>query len=252
MNSSTKKSISKKQTQPTLFISKECSRRIIQDVRNIMKNPLDEHSIYYIHDEEDILTGYAMIVGGEDTPYFGGYYFFRFRFTSNYPFEPPIVDYCTNDGATRFNPNLYINRKTCLSILNTWRGEQWSACQSISTILLSLSTILCKNPLLNEPNIKSTHRDFDRYTKTIEYANISTALCDVILKTPYLHLSFFDLFEPQIEKHFRKNVEKIETFCKQYTTPEIIIVNVYSMVTRVNYEVVLAKLDLCKLKYQME
>ena len=33
------------------------------------------------------------------------------------------LTYLTNDGNTRFHPNLYRNGKVCLSVLNTWRGK---------------------------------------------------------------------------------------------------------------------------------
>jgi ubiquitin-protein ligase len=180
------------QIQQSVFISRECAKRLMQDVKQMIKNPLDDHGIYYKHDEDNILKGYALIVGGEDTPYFGGYYFFVFNFSNKYPFEPPRVDYCTNDGKTRFNPNLYVNKKTCLSVLNTWKGEQWSACQTISSVLLSLSTVLCKNPLLNEPHISPSHKDFHTYTKSIEFVNIDIAVCEIIMQNPLLYYSFFN------------------------------------------------------------
>ena len=46
-------------------------------------------------------------------------------YPTEYPFKPPKVTYKTNDGFTRFNPNLYKNGKVCISLLNTWQGEQW-------------------------------------------------------------------------------------------------------------------------------
>ena len=61
------------------IISKESVHRLLLDVRQIMKNPLEDNGIYYSHDETDMLRGYAMIVGPSDTPYFGGFYFFKFR-----------------------------------------------------------------------------------------------------------------------------------------------------------------------------
>ena len=67
------------------IISKETISRLVNDVKNIIKNPLSEHGIYYQHDEADMLKGYALIVGPEDTPYFGGFYFFEFSFP--YPRE---------------------------------------------------------------------------------------------------------------------------------------------------------------------
>jgi len=239
------------QSENTIFIPKECAKRLMQDVKQLIKNPLHEHNIYYQHDEENILRGYALIVGGEGTPYFGGYYFFVFHFSPNYPFEPPRVDFCTNDGRTRFNPNLYINKKTCLSVLNTWKGDKWSSCQTISSVLLSLSTVLCKDPLLNEPHITPIHKDFHTYSRSIEYVNIDISVCEIILQNPILYYSFFDKFKGEIVEHFKKNVDKLLEFCEaQIKIPHILHVHLYYMNTKINYENLIGKLESCKLKIE--
>ena len=58
----------------------------------------------------------------------------------------------------RFNPNLYAQGKVCLSILGTWRaehpGEQWSAVQSVQSILLSIQSLLHDAPYHNEPSFE--------------------------------------------------------------------------------------------------
>ena len=56
---------------------KENINRLIKDIRTIKKNPLTEHNIYYAHDEDNILKGYALIIGPKDTPYYGGFYFYN-------------------------------------------------------------------------------------------------------------------------------------------------------------------------------
>ena len=117
-------------------ISKDTISRLLKDVRQMIKHPLTDNNIYYIHDDTDILKGYALIIGPSDTPYFGGFYFFELHYPADYPHSPPIVIYSTNGENVRFNPNLYVTGKVCISILNTWRGEQWTSCQTISTILL--------------------------------------------------------------------------------------------------------------------
>ena len=101
------------------FITKETINRLLKDVKQLIKCPLIDNGIYYIHDDDDILKGYAMIIGPEDTPYFGGYYFFNFTFPHDYPFSHPTVEFMTNNGRTRFNPNLYRSGKVCISILNS-------------------------------------------------------------------------------------------------------------------------------------
>lgn len=218
-------------------ISKESVHRLMLDVRHIMKNPMKDNGIYYVHDESDMLRGYAMIVGPEDTPYYGGFYFFRFQFPSDYPYSPPVVTYCTNDGHIRFNPNLYGNGKVCISILNTWQGEPWSACQTIATILLTLCTLLCKNPLKNEPGIFSDCPDIEPYNRIIEHANIRVAICDTIDKSRTSMLGCFSVFTSDIERLFSENYEKVLAFlsknlCKEKHT---IRIRVYGLSEVVDY-----------------
>ena len=130
-------------------ISSLSQRRLIKDIKEVLKNPLYDQGIYYTHDEENMLKGYALIIGPGESLYEDGFYFFEFLFPKDYPFRPPKVIFHTRDGVTRFNPNLYRNGKTCLSILNTWKGESWTSCQSIRTVLLTLVTLFHNSPLLN-------------------------------------------------------------------------------------------------------
>ena len=174
----------------TTFITKDTISRLLKDVKNIIKNPLTENGIYYIHDDSDIMKGYALIIGPSDTPYFGGNYFFEFKYPSDYPHSPPKVIYCTNGNNVRFNPNLYTCGKVCVSLLNTWRGDQWTSCQSISTVLLTLCSLLSKDPLLDEPGVDIKHLDNKPYDEIIQYANIDIAVCDIVRKKN----AFFCLF----------------------------------------------------------
>ena len=67
-------------SEPVKVINKETMHRLLKDVRQIIKHPLTDNNIYYIHDDTDMMKGYALIIGPEDTPYFGGFYFFKFDF----------------------------------------------------------------------------------------------------------------------------------------------------------------------------
>jgi ubiquitin-conjugating enzyme E2 Z len=180
-------------------------KRIIIDYKDIMKDPIE--NIYYHHDEDNVYKGYALIIGPKDTPYENGYYLFEFTFTDSYPFTPPKVKFHTYDGFTRFNPNLYINGNVCLSILNTWEGEKWSACQSIRSILLTLTTILNDKPLLNEPGITIFHKDFDSYNDLIEYKNVEISILKYLEKTN-LNYIFHTFYKIMVE-HFIKNYNDI-------------------------------------------
>jgi ubiquitin-protein ligase len=229
-------------------ITKETITRLIKDVKQIIKNPLTDNGIYYVHDDDDILNGYAMIIGPKDTPYFGGYYFFEFKFPTDYPFSPPVLKYMTNDGITRFNPNLYKCGKVCLSILNTWYGDKWSSCQTISSILLTLCSILNEEPFLNEPGKSKTSPDFITYQKSIEYSNINFSICDIILQFHKLMPTKFQVFYPFIKETFLNNYDKLYSFvlCK-IDINETVYVSLYNMKTNINYHNLKVKLEDTKL-----
>lgn len=196
----------------TVFVSNETIRRLLKDIKQIRKCPLTEHGIHYIHDDEDMLKGYALIIGQEGTPYFGGYYFFEIHFPQDYPYNPPKAVYLTNAHNIRFNPNLYENGKVCISILNTWRGEKWTSCQTISSVLLSISTVLCSNPLLNEPGVDINHSEVETYNHIIEFANIRVAIYQMLMKEEAVYTpkkDVFDRFMPVMKEKFLLNREKL-------------------------------------------
>jgi len=231
-------------------ISSVSVRRLLVDVKTIMQHPLTEHGIYYSHDESDMLKGYALIIGQEDTPYFGGFYFFEFAFPPNYPFSPPVVTFCTNNGQVRFNPNLYTNGKVCVSILNTWKGDQWSSCQTITTVLLSLAMLFSKTPLLNEPGVGLKHPDIKPYNSIIEWANISVAICDVIKKHPRVYLerfySFYDIVLDQFLLHFDAHMDFVAKQYLQQPRSVCYKTNMYGLHVVVDYEKLQERLMECK------
>jgi|TARA_B110000046_G_C12965642_1_gene386565 ubiquitin-protein ligase len=223
-------------------IKKETIRRLVKDVREIIKNPLEEHGIYYFHNETDMLKGQAMVIGPKGTPYENGYYFFELDFPADYPHSPPKVTYFTNDGMTRFNPNLYKSGKVCISVLNTWRGEQWTACQTISSILLVLCTTLNNEPLLNEPGVRKNHRDYDSYHQIITYKNFRIAIVEMLKGTMVRRQ--FPLFSDIIKKNFVDNYNDI---MKNLDTGQIenitLRTSLYNMTVSINYEKVKEELN---------
>jgi len=229
------------------FVPKDTVQRLLKDVRNIIKNPLTDQGIYYIHDDTDMLKGYAMIIGPSETPYFGGFYFFEFNYPYDYPHSPPKVKYCTNGNGIRFNPNLYCCGKVCVSLLNTWTGDQWTSCQTISTVLLTLCTLLCADPLLNEPGVYKTHKDMKNYTDIIEFSNINIAICDIVTKSKGVYYPFFDSFYPFIKEHFINNYDKIVEFAQKrlsenFIEPKTIMTGFYNMKVTIDYNYIIDKL----------
>ena len=190
------------------FVPRSTVMRLLQDVKDIIKNPLESQGIYYKHDEADMLKGTALIIGPKDTPYENGFYFFKFEFPTDYPNSPPKVKYMTNDGETRFNPNFYRNGKVCLSILNTWKGDQWSACQGLSSVLLTLVSTFNETPLCNEPGFGEHHRDVIPYNNIIKYQNYIVAILGMIDTKKFLP-DIGKLYTETIHELYKQNYNDI-------------------------------------------
>jgi ubiquitin-protein ligase len=231
----------------TTFIPRETISRLLKDVKQIMKNPLIDNGIYYIHDDADLMKGYALIIGPSDTPYFGGNYFFEFSYPADYPHSPPKVKYCTNGKNIRFNPNLYTCGKVCVSLLNTWSGDQWTSCQTISTVLLTLCTLLCKEPLLNEPGVEKTNPDMQSYDEIIQIANLDIAICDILQKKDGIFLPFFENFYPFVKENFLKNYDKLMEFANKknevfQNSSKAYSTRYYNMKITINYNTIIKRL----------
>ena len=184
-----------------------------------------------------------MIIGPKDTIYKHGFYFFEIEYPKDYPFSPPKVTYHTNNHNVRFNPNLYRNGKVCISILNTWHGPQWTSCQTISSILLSLVTLFHNKALTNEPGIKETHRDFKKYNLIIEYSNYRTAINEIlsykICKNYYVR--FRDEIKDYISLNNKTIIDDVNKFVKKNKEYEnnVIKTGIYSMSCDMKYKLLM-------------
>ena len=198
-----------------VFIPKETMERLLKDIRDIFTSSLDKDGIYYKHSDTNILKAYVMIVGSKDSLYFGGYYFFEITFPTDYPHAPPLVEYLTNDGNTRFHPNFYKSKKVCLSMLNTWRGEQWTSCLTIKSVLLTLTSIMDNLPMLHEPGVTEKHNDFNNYHTMILFKNIDFSCIDILSNFMNTTIIPFDMeykeyFYSIMVDSFKKNANSIK------------------------------------------
>jgi len=183
-------------------------KRIANDLKLLSKDPLDSEEIYYLYDDNDITQGYALIIGPEDTPYEGGFYFFKIKFPENYPIYPPQVDFLSTYNDIRFNPNLYTNGKVCLSIINTWTGPSWTPCNTLTSVLVSIKgLVLINDPLLNEPGYSngSNKKTIDDYTDYIIYQNLLVGVLHFVDNLPIpISITYRDQFKNIVLDKFNK------------------------------------------------
>lgn len=195
-------------------------KRIAKDVKYIINNPIN--NVYYKHCDENILNGYALIIGNENTIYSNCNYLFEFKFPDNYPFEPPKLTFLILDNKMRYHPNLYSNGKVCLSILNTWNGPGWTSCNNIHSILIILQSILDNNSLIYEPGISIKHFNVNKYNILVNYKNIEFSIIkqiNFIYKILKLENNNDNhnvlnkcllLFKDEIINNYKENFEKIK------------------------------------------
>lgn len=227
-----------------VHITKESARRILSDVRELLTCPLHDNGIYYVHDEDDILTGYAMLYGQSGTVYEGGYYFFKIKFPADYPHSPLVVTFMTNDGKTRMHPNFYKNGYVCLSVLGNWKGDQWSGCMTLKSVLLTMISIMDDKPLLHEPGVRETHTDFLPYHRSIEYKTIEFAMCKLLNDTDFdryilLPSSCRAYYRPIMRELFATNrekmIERVRSLANNNKHEFTLTVSIYAMTTTIDY-----------------
>jgi ubiquitin-conjugating enzyme E2 Z len=229
-----------------ISISKDAVKRLLKDIGEMIKTPLHDQGIYYKHSETDILEGWALIIGPRDSLYRDGYYFFKFEFPTDYPHAPPLLHYFTNDGITRFHPNFYKSGKVCVDILNTWRGEKWSGCQTISSVLLTLVSIMDNEPILNEPGITKKNPDYLNYHNLVEYRNFSFSIYELIYSIenfckyiPIKEKEHLDYFYSIMKTHYVSNkdaiMKKLQEKKECILHPEIVHSSLYLFGFKIDY-----------------
>ncbi|CAM9178435.1 unnamed protein product [Ectocarpus sp. 4 AP-2014] len=195
--------------------SRECIRRVRNDIRSAMRDPIPG---LFVYPDEDLVTVvHALVTGPFDTPYEGGFFYFVLHCPDDYPHSPPRVRLMTTGGGTvRFNPNLYANGKVCLSILGTWNGPRWTPVHSISSVLLSIQSLMNEKPYHNEPGFEaaSNPQDVRDYSDCITHETLRVAVCAMVDDSS-LSNSMPACFQALTRDLFLSFVPRYELVCEQ-------------------------------------
>ncbi len=208
-------------------------KRISKEIQDLHKDAKDlaENGVYTYVNDENMKEIYALFIGREKTPYHHGFYFIKFTYPDDYPMSPPKAFYATqgvlsgNQGLVRFNPNLYVCGKVCLSMLNTWQGPGWVPTNTIINVFMAIQAlVLHEVPLHNEPGY-TNHPVKDPivqgYNRLIEYANYNIGIYEMLNQQP----KGFEVFKPIMEKyfveHFNEIISNIQEIKTKYNEAEI-------------------------------
>ncbi|TVU22119.1 hypothetical protein EJB05_31801, partial [Eragrostis curvula] len=196
-------------------------KKVQQEWSILEKNLPDYIYVRVFEDRMDLIR--AVIIGASGTPYQDGLFFFDFHLPPEYPQVPPSAYY--HSGGLRVNPNLYVDGKVCLSLLNTWTGrgnEVWDpSSSSILQVLVSLQgLVLNEKPYFNEAGYEKQVGTVEGEKNAVPY-NENTYLLSLksmlyILRRPPMH------FEDFVKSHFRKRGHYILKACEAYLQGNVV------------------------------
>ena len=212
------------------------TKRLIYEIKiyESQKNFLNKSGIYLDYNSDDMTNMKMLIIGPDNTPYQGGFYFFNITIPTNYPFSPPKFKFLTNCDSIRYHPNFYVDGYVCLSVLNTWGQNEWSPCQTITAIASTIQSIMNDNPIINEPGYETETGSFAQdYYKIIEYYNIYGS---IIKQIRFLSLELHK-FRPIIINHFRNNYDKYLNIIKKnkHLNDDVVVCQIYSLSVKLDY-----------------
>tara|TARA_B100001287_G_C22685552_1_gene533301 strand:- start:2998 stop:3711 length:714 start_codon:yes stop_codon:yes gene_type:complete len=219
-------------------------KRIVnKDIKEIKSLNLEQQGIYIHFNEENMLKAYATIIGPENTPYENGILFFEINFPTNYPYSPPVIHYYSY-SRYRIHPNLYVGKssnnylgKVCLSIINTWAGPGWTTVMHIGSVLLSIQSLLCNDPIQNEPGFeKENGIKCKTYNRFVEYDTFSHLILNNGFKVPSQYLVFDEIIKNHLTKNKENILKKLSDLRDQYTKKEKVTLDIYSLSRVFDYD----------------
>ena len=210
------------------------SRRIMGDLRELLKDPLYE---VFIHFDESDINQMIVMIRGQEGPYEFCQFLFHIRFSDDYPMTPPILKFCSSDGRTRLNPNLYIEGKVCLSILGTWQGDPWTSVMTIKTVILSImALVMTSEPLRNEPGMESSPADrIETYNQIVEYASLHI-LVNQIESPSEMFAPLLKNMKAQFIKDYPALIEKVDRLIQSENNKKTVKISYHSQMATLDYE----------------
>mmetsp|Transcript_25515 Transcript_25515/g.33344 ORF Transcript_25515/g.33344 Transcript_25515/m.33344 type:complete len:148 (+) Transcript_25515:40-483(+) len=111
------------------------SRRLTKELQDLESSPLDYVTCGPIND--DIMHWNAMLMGPENSPYYGGIFNLDIEFPSEYPFKPPKVKFVTKI----YHPNIKTDTgEICADLLS----EGWGPTLNIRHVLGLMKQLLAE------------------------------------------------------------------------------------------------------------
>ncbi|KAF8622613.1 hypothetical protein AX15_006870 [Amanita polypyramis BW_CC] len=115
-----------------MSVSPAVMRRVMRELTELQKDPLE--GIRVQTNEQDMMDVTGIIQGPEGTPYAGGYFRVKFKFTDEFPAAPPKCWFATKI----FHPNVSSSGEICVNTLK----KDWKSSYGIGHILVTVKCLL--------------------------------------------------------------------------------------------------------------
>jgi hypothetical protein len=134
----------------------------------------------------------------------------------------------TGYGRVRFNPNLYMCGKVCLSLLGTWSGPSWDPeTSTVLQVLVSLQAmVFCPDPYFNEPGFDSSRGSAKGDDASAEYNRTVRSNCAKhAIVAPLLEPSKspHGVFRDVLDLHWKNKQAVILAQLEQHAVPESLL-----------------------------
>ncbi|KAJ3819443.1 ubiquitin-conjugating enzyme/RWD-like protein [Lentinula raphanica] len=139
-----------------MSITPAALRRLMRELSELQKSPPE--GIRVQTNDDNVLDVVGIIEGPEGTPYAGGYFKVKFRFTEEFPAAPPKCTFMTKI----FHPNVSSSGEICVNTLK----KDWKSTYGIGHILVTVKCLLIyPNPesALDEEAGKLLLEDYQAY-----------------------------------------------------------------------------------------
>ncbi|CAG9466387.1 unnamed protein product [Pedinophyceae sp. YPF-701] len=134
--------------------------RLMGELKDLQRDP--PHGCSASPIGEDMFSWEATIMGPDESPWEGGIFGLKLHFDTSYPSKPPRVYFTTS----LFHPNVYRDGSVCVDTI----AERWSPCNTVSTILVALQSLLTDpNPAspANPEAARMLVKDVKAYTRMV-------------------------------------------------------------------------------------
>jgi uncharacterized membrane protein len=107
----------------------------------------------------------------------------------------------------------------------------------IGSVLLSIQSILCNNPLHNEPGFeKEIGARNDLYNLIVEYDTYNHLIRKNAFDIHPLFISFKGIIDEHLKKERDNILAKINELCVKHPKPAKISLNIYNIVMTIHYQ----------------